>query len=368
MALRSRCSRRSFWSRVLDRPHHGAPAAGRAGGEPRRGAGLLHGPDPRRGPGAARRRRGRRPLGRGPRARAGRGAAVAAAYVASSLLFVVAAGLLDGMGRAVRTWLGAASFVRGLRRLYSGGGGGGGGGPGGGPEAVPAPAPARAARVVEDALHRAARVGLDGDEAEDVLGAQRGEGLAGVQSGVEPQARLRERFEEPVVIEPPCAARRDLRKHEVGVGRREPRREVWRLRHQLRPLRAVDAALDAVARLAAEVRVVPEDGLERLVRGVALGRREALVDSAPSGTVPAARQVIAEGSRQNCSHRWFPSFVMGQLASSDAMQTPTRYAPARQSYQVKNTQIKGSMLVCLWLSWCRKKNRHQTSLPVYCAT
>ena len=38
------------------------------------------------------------------------------------------------------------------------------------------------------------------------------------------------------------------------------------------------SALDAVARLAAEVRVVPEDGLERLVRGVALGRREALVD------------------------------------------------------------------------------------------
>ena len=36
--------------------------------------------------------------------------------------------------------------------------------------------------------------------------------------------------------------------------------------------------LDAVARLAAEVRVVAEDGLERLVRGVALGRREALVD------------------------------------------------------------------------------------------
>ena len=71
---------------------------------------------------------------------------------------------------------------------------------------------------------------------------------------------------------------RDLRKHEVGVGRREPRREVWRLRHQLRPLRAVDAALDAVARLAAEVRVVPEYSFEGLVRAVALGRREALVD------------------------------------------------------------------------------------------
>ena len=64
--------------------------------------------------------------------------------------------------------------------------------------------------VIEDALHRAARVGLDGDEAEDVLGAERGEGLAGVQSGVEPQARLRERLQEPVVVEPPRAARRDL--------------------------------------------------------------------------------------------------------------------------------------------------------------
>ena len=40
--------------------------------------------------------------------------------------------------------------------------------------------------VVEDALDRAARVGLDGDEAEDVLGAERGEGLAGIKSGVEP--------------------------------------------------------------------------------------------------------------------------------------------------------------------------------------
>ena len=60
--------------------------------------------------------------------------------------------------------------------------------------------------VVEDALDRAARVGLDGDEAEDVLGAERGEGLAGVQSRVEPQARRRERFAEPVVSEPPCAA------------------------------------------------------------------------------------------------------------------------------------------------------------------
>ena len=65
--------------------------------------------------------------------------------------------------------------------------------------------------VVEDALDRAARVGLDGDEAEDVLGAQRGEGLAGVvEGGVEPQARLRERLEEAVVVEPPRAARRDL--------------------------------------------------------------------------------------------------------------------------------------------------------------
>ena len=65
--------------------------------------------------------------------------------------------------------------------------------------------------VIEDALHRAARVGLDGDEAEDVLGAQRGEGLAGVvEGGVEPQARLRERLEEAVVVEPPRAARRDL--------------------------------------------------------------------------------------------------------------------------------------------------------------
>ena len=44
-----------------------------------------------------------------------------------------------------------------------------------------------------------------------MLGAQRGEGLAGVvEGGVEPQARLRERLEEPVVVEPPRAARRDL--------------------------------------------------------------------------------------------------------------------------------------------------------------
>ena len=158
-----------------------------------------------------------------------------------------------------------------------------------------------------------------------MLGAERGEGLAGVQSGVEPQARLRERLEEPVVVEPPRAARRDLREDEVGVGRREPRREVWRLRHQLRPLRAVDAALDAVARLAAEVRVVPEDGLERLVRGVALGRREALVDRLHQAQ-PAAR-----GQPPNArTDGLFPSFVMGQPASSDAIQTPTRYAAARQ--------------------------------------
>ena len=78
-------------------------------------------------------------------------------------------------------------------------------------EVVPAPARRGPLEVVEDALDRAARVGLDGDEAEDVLGAQRGEGLAGVvEGGVEPQARLRERLEEAVVVEPPRAARRDL--------------------------------------------------------------------------------------------------------------------------------------------------------------
>ena len=81
---------------VLIGPTTALPAAGRAGGEPGRGSGLLHGPDPRRGlaPLAVGRRPSPPPDG-GLGAPCRPAAAVAAAAVSSSL-FLVAAGLLDG--------------------------------------------------------------------------------------------------------------------------------------------------------------------------------------------------------------------------------------------------------------------------------
>ena len=133
-------------------------------------------------------------------------AAVAAAYAAvSSLLFLVAAGLLDDDGAGRRVFhLGVDFFRAGTSFVRFGGGGAVGAAAAAAPEAALGGGPGTGAgagrsRSSRTRAHRAARVGLDGDEAEDVLGAQRGEGLAGVQSGVEPQARLRERFEEPVV-------------------------------------------------------------------------------------------------------------------------------------------------------------------------
>ena len=163
--------------------------------------------------------------------------------------------------------------------------------------------------VVEDALDRAARVGLDGDEAEDVLGAQRGEGLAGVQSGVEPQARLRERFEEPVVVEPPRAARRELREDEVDVGRRQPRRKVWRLRHQ--PPTACGRRQGRPSRRGLRPRSAEaQHSFQRLVRAIALGRREALDQQFHQAQClqlqTAGREVILKAAAK-CSHRWFVS-------------------------------------------------------------
>ena len=91
------------------------------------------------------------------------------------------------------------------------------------PAACPAPAPARAAAVVDT---------LDVPRASDSTAtrpprahAQRG--ALRVQSGVE-RRLVCASLEEPVVVEPPRAARRDLREDEVDVGRRQPRRKVWR--------------------------------------------------------------------------------------------------------------------------------------------
>ena len=153
MVLRSRCSPRSFWWRSAGSADDGAPAARAVPGGPRRGAGrftaltLVGGLAPL-AVGAAVDRSD------GPRARAGRGRRRGGSGVVV-LAVLVAAGLLDG--QEIQVGFFRAGFYLswwGRRRRR----------PGGGP-CGPCTGAGAAAEVVEDALHRAARVGLDGDEA-----------------------------------------------------------------------------------------------------------------------------------------------------------------------------------------------------------